>query len=77
MLNRIETSKTLVVDVQRINDYFNKVRGNISDFTFEDKQLALEALNIKVHIDGDDIEIQGVVPVDDILSTPAWSGGKR
>jgi len=45
--------------------------------TFEDKQLALEALNIKVYIDGDNIDIQGAIPVDDILSTPAWSGGNR
>ena len=46
-------------------------------FTFEDKQLALEALSIKVYIDGDNIDIQGVVPIGNILSTPAWSGGKR
>ena len=48
------------------------VSGNISRFTFEDKQLALEALYIKVYIDGDNIDIQGAIPVDDILSTPAW-----
>ena len=77
LLSRIENGKTLAVDVKRVSEYCNMVSGNISRFTFEDKQLALEALNIKVYIDGDNIDIQGAIPVDDILSTPAWPSGNR
>jgi len=46
-------------------------------FTFDDKRLALEALNIKVFVDGNNINIEGAIPIagDDIASiTPRCSG---
>jgi len=46
------------------------VRQNLSEFTFENKRLALEALSIKVWGEGNKLEIEGVIPisVDDIQS---------
>jgi len=46
------------------------VRQNLSEFTFENKRLALVALSIKVWVEGNKLEIKGVIPisVDDIQS---------
>lgn len=41
------------------------VRTNIKQFSFQDKRLALEALQIKVWIDSDKVTIEGAVPVDE------------
>jgi hypothetical protein len=43
------------------------VRTNLKNLSFEGKRLALEALDIKVRIDGDDILVEGVIPLDDAL----------
>jgi len=46
------------------------VRQNLGEFTFEDKRLALEALSIKVWVDGNNLEVEGAIPIteDDIQS---------
>ena len=46
------------------------VRQNLGEFTFEDKRLALEALSIKVWVDGNNLEVEGAIPIteDDIHS---------
>ena len=40
------------------------VKNNLNNFTFKDKCLTMEALDIKVYIDGDNIDIQGAIPLD-------------
>jgi hypothetical protein len=36
---------------------------NLGNLSFEEKRLVLDALKIKVLIDGDDVAIQGSIPV--------------
>jgi len=67
----IEASKQAEVDIDSIKRCCELVRSNLTDFTFENKRLALEALNIKVWIDGENIAIKGAIPLgeDAIAST--------
>ena len=53
-----------------IERFCELVRHNLGDSTFEDKRLALEALQIKVWVNGNNVNIEGVIPVveDDIES---------
>ena len=54
-----------------IERFCELVRQNLGDFTFEDKRLALEALQVEVRIDSKKVTIKGAVPVieGDIEST--------
>ena len=46
---------------------------NIENFSFDDWCLALEALQIKVWVDGDVIMIEGLIPIADFeLLTQRW-----
>ncbi|MFC2062955.1 hypothetical protein ACFLS8_03330 [Chloroflexota bacterium] len=48
----------------RLNEYCQRVSNNLDNLTFSEKRLALDALEVKVIADRDNIEIQGVVHVD-------------
>jgi len=74
---RIEQAKQTEVDMECIERFCELVRQNLGNFTFEDKRLALEALQVKVWVDGDNVNIEGAIPVgeEDIESaTPRCSG---
>jgi len=60
---RIEQAKQTEVDMECIGRFCELVRQNLGDFTFDDKRLALEALRIKVWVDGNEINIEGAIPV--------------
>ncbi len=73
---RIEQAKQTEVNMEGIERFCELVRQNLGDFTFDDKRLALEALQIKVWVDGNNVEIEGAIPIagDDIVSaTPRCS----
>ena len=63
--------------MESIERFCELVRQNLGDFTFDDKRLALEALQIKVIVDGDSVNIEGAIPVgrDDIESTTLRCSG--
>jgi len=74
---RIEQVRETEVNMECIERFCELVRQNLGDFTFDDKRLALEALSIKVWVDGKNVEIEGAIPIagDDIISaTPRCSG---
>ncbi len=56
--------------MESIERFCEVVRQNLGEFTFEDKRLALEALSIKVWVEGNNLEIEGAIPIaeDDIQS---------
>ena len=57
--------------MESIERFCELVRQNLGDFTFDNKRLALGALSIKVWVNGNEINIEGAIPVagDDIVST--------
>ena len=68
---KIEDAEENEVDLEGVEQFCELARENLMNFTFENKRLALEALQVKVRIDGDNVSIQGAIPVGDIVSTPA------
>lgn len=56
--------------MKSIERFCEVVRQNLDEFTFEDKRLALEALSIKVWVEGNKLEIERAIPIsgDDIQS---------
>jgi len=77
---RIEQIKETHVDMESIERFCELGRQNLEDFTFEDKRLALETLQIKVWVDGNNTTIEGAIPItgDDIVSaTPRCSESAR
>ena len=74
LLGILNAREQIDVGIEGINKAVAVVKGNLSNLNFQNKRLAVEALEIKVYIDGDHISIQGAVPMTkDILSTPSSS----
>ncbi|MFC1934881.1 recombinase family protein [Chloroflexota bacterium] len=62
------------LDLTRAGHFCALARENLANFTYTDKRLALEALQIEVLVDGQDISITGAVPLCEIVSTPLKPG---
>ncbi len=62
---RIEQAKHIELNEVGIKRFCELARQNIESFSFEEKRLALEQLDIRVWIDGVFSSIQGVIPVLD------------
>ena len=59
----IETRKQWKLDAESIKGFCQIARQNIQSFSFEEKRLALEALQIKVWINGEFIDVEGIIPI--------------
>lgn len=46
-----------------VKEYCHRAALNIDQFTFDEKRLALEALQIRVIVTGNGLELHGVLPV--------------
>jgi len=70
---RIEEAGQVALDEAAIDRFCELAATNIENFTFEDWRLALEALQIKVWVDGDAITIEGLIPITDfeLLTQPS------
>jgi len=68
---RVERATEFALNVEGIQKFCELVRRNLSDFGFEDKRLTLEALQLKVYVDGDSLSIEGAIPIikDDVVSS--------
>lgn len=60
---RIEASNQFELSVEDMRGACELVRRNLKGLSFEDKRLALEALQVKVWIDGDNVAIEGAIPL--------------
>ena len=61
---QIENSEYLRLNAESIEETCAALSGKIKNLEFEDKRLTLQALQIRVLIDGDSINITGAIPVD-------------
>ena len=68
---RIEATQHVEVNIEGIKKTCELVSSNLTELSFENKRLALEALNIKVWVDGENITVEGAIPIADsaIVST--------
>lgn len=61
---KLEHTKESHIDFEKIEDFCKIASQNLADFGYAEKKLALEALRIKVWVDGNNpSELQGVLPV--------------
>lgn len=63
MQARLEAEREIQKNRLTIEAYCERASRNIEDFTFEDKRMAVDALDIVAHVDGDRITIRGRVPL--------------
>ena len=66
---RVEETKQLKLNTERIEQVLDLVNKNLASFDFSEKRLALEALDVKVWVDGNEITIEGVLPVPEMVNT--------
>lgn len=57
----------------RLEKLCTTVRRNLGKFTTCDKRLALDALDIKVIITADCVEIQGIVAAEYVTTEQTWA----
>ncbi|MBA7716568.1 hypothetical protein ES703_125642 [subsurface metagenome] len=62
-INRIEANKQFALNVEGIKEACELVKSNLASLNYEEKRLALKALQIKVMVDGSDINIEGAIPI--------------
>jgi len=62
---QIQASCEATVSLPKLEEYIQLVRENLTDLDFDMKRLALDMLNIKIWIDGSNVEITGTIPVED------------
>jgi site-specific DNA recombinase len=64
--NCIAEARELILNAERIKQVCDLVSINLASFTFEQKRIALEALSIRVWIDGDSVTVEGILPIPDV-----------
>lgn len=62
----IEASRQFSPDVNDIKRACEVVRQNLKGLSLEDKRMAMEALQVRVWVDSDSVEIEGAIPVTDL-----------
>jgi uncharacterized protein (DUF169 family) len=63
--SQIEASDEAVVNIPKLEAYVQLIRDKLVTLDFDVKRLALDMLNIKVLLDGQNVEITGSIPVED------------
>jgi site-specific DNA recombinase len=68
---RIKASQDATITMPKLEQFVELVRQRLGNADFETKRMAIEALDIKVWIDGQNVEITGVIPVSDsVIASP-------
>ena len=65
---QIKASQEAIVDVHKLESFIELLQGRISGLDFEGRRQVLDMLDIKVWLDGESVEVTGVLPVtDDVI----------
>jgi site-specific DNA recombinase len=68
---RIRASREATITMPRLERFVEVIRERLANLDFETKRLAIEALDIKVWIDGHNVEITGSIPISDtVIASP-------
>jgi len=62
LMGRLAVAKHHEIDIAGIEQFCELARQNLKNFSYEDKRLALEALQVKVWVNGDSISMTGAIP---------------
>ncbi len=63
--NRTKARDVINITGRKLEEYIQLVSEKLTDLYFYIKRLALEMLNIKIRVDGSNVEITGTIPVAD------------
>ncbi len=75
MQKRLEAIRSSMADIDKVEEFIGLVMNNLKEFSFEEKRLALQALGIKVWLNGQDIEVAGSIPVGAVATNqPCFIG---
>lgn len=77
---KIEAYQNYEIDANRVKEACKLYSDNLKNMTYQDKRLALEALQIRVVVEGDKIVLNGIIPMASPsiessvsrLPTPHW-----
>ena len=58
---KIESYRQYEIDTERIKEACQVFSANLKDLTYEEKRFALEALQIRVLVDGESLKLEGVI----------------
>jgi site-specific DNA recombinase len=72
---KIKASQEAAIMLPKLEQYVELVRERLSNPDFETKRMAIEALDIKVWIDGYNVEVSGVIPISDYAIVTPQMGG--
>ena len=61
--HRIDSYRQYEIDAERIKEACQLFSANLNDLTYEEKRFTLEALRIKVLVDGEKLRLEGIIPV--------------
>jgi len=67
---QLEAEREIQKNRLTIEAYCQRASRNIEDFTFEDKRMAIDALDIVTHVDGERITITGRIPLQTRTANP-------
>jgi seryl-tRNA synthetase len=59
----IDSYQNHEIDAKRVKEACKLYMDNLQNMTYEDKRLALEALQIKTVVEGDKIVVNGIIPM--------------
>ena len=62
----IAVARELILSIERVKQVCDLVSTNLANFSCEEKRIALEALGIKVWVDGDSVTVEGLLPIPDV-----------
>jgi hypothetical protein len=65
--DKIARASQAANNMASIEKFCELARRNIDDLTDEDKKLAAKALDVKVHVYPDRINIEGIIPILDTI----------
>ncbi len=63
---QIKAGQDAVINIPKLESFIERMQSRISALDFEGKRQVLDMLNIKVWLDSENVEITGVLPVEDV-----------
>ena len=64
--SKIQASHEATLSLPKLEEYIQLVREMLTDLSIDMKRLAFDMLDIKVCLDGLNVEITGNIPVEDV-----------
>ncbi|MFC1982360.1 hypothetical protein ACFLV5_01005 [Chloroflexota bacterium] len=61
---QIQVSREAAVSLPKLEEYIQLVREKLTDLDFDIKRLAPDMLNIKIWVNGSNLDITGTIPVE-------------